>query len=148
MQWHFLGRLQSNKTVTVARLFDWVHSVDRLSIASRLSSAREGMPPLKVFLQVNVDGEDGKGGVSPTDVGALVQEFRQLPNLQLVGLMNIPPAGKDPLPSFHALAALGQEAGVSGLSMGMSGDFEKAIAAGATNIRVGTLVFGERIYKR
>ena len=149
VQWHFLGRLQSNKAAAVARLFDWVHSVDRLSIARRLSAARLGMSPLKVFVQVNVDNEPGKGGVSPAEVGALAQEISQLPNLQLVGLMNVPPAENDPLPSFQALATLGRDVGLAaaGLSMGMSGDFEKAILAGATHIRVGTVLFGERVYK-
>ena len=150
VQWHFLGRLQGNKAAAVARLFDWVHSVDRLSIACRLSAARLGMAPLKVFLQVNVDGESGKGGVSPAEVGALAQEITQQPHLQLAGLMNIPPAENDPLPSFQALAALRRDVGLAatGLSMGMSGDFEKAISAGATHIRVGTVLFGERVYKK
>ena len=101
-------------------------------------------------MQVNVDGESGKGGVSPAEVGALAQEITQQPHLQLAGLMNIPPAENDPLPSFQALAALRRDVGLAatGLSMGMSGDFEKAISAGATHIRVGTVLFGERVYKK
>jgi pyridoxal phosphate enzyme (YggS family) len=153
IEWHLIGPLQSNKTRVVAAHFDWVHSVDRLKLAERLSAQRpEHLPPLQVCLQVNVSGETTKSGIAPDDALALAQAVAALPRLHLRGLMAIPePAGdfaaqREP---HHALARLLFELNASGLaldtlSMGMSADLEAAIAEGATLVRVGSAIFGER----
>lgn len=151
--WHFIGPLQSNKTRVVAELFDWVHSVDRLKIAERLSAQRAlQAPPLQICLQVNVSGEASKSGVSPDEVLALARDVAVLPRLRLRGLMCIPePDGDQVLlrrrfallrQLLEQLRAQGHEADT--LSMGMSHDLEAAIAEGATIVRVGTAIFGER----
>ncbi len=155
IQWHFIGPLQSNKTKVVAEHFDWVHSVDRLKIAERLSAQRPaGMPALNVCLQVNVSGEESKSGVTPGDALALAHAIAALPNLKLRGLMAIPePAGsldEQRMPHrrlrelMDSLRADGLE--LDTLSMGMSADIEAEILEGATMVRVGTAIFGARDY--
>ncbi|MGY8525924.1 YggS family pyridoxal phosphate-dependent enzyme [Paracidovorax citrulli] len=153
LQWHFIGPLQSNKTRTVAEQFDWVHSVDRLRIAQRLSAQRPAaLPPLQVCLQVNISGEASKSGVAPHEVLALAREIAGLPNLTLRGLMAIPEPADDPQAQrrpFAALRALLDSLRAEGLaldtlSMGMSADLEAAVAEGATIVRIGTAIFGAR----
>jgi pyridoxal phosphate enzyme (YggS family) len=153
LTWHFIGRLQANKTRAVAASFDWVHAVDRLKIAERLSEQRPfHAPPLNVCLQVNIAGEVSKGGVEPAELPALAAAVAALPRLQLRGLMCIPPDEEDPSRqrawfasmrrTFESLNSAGAK--LDTLSMGMSGDFESAILEGATIVRVGTAVFGPR----
>ncbi|WP_114649137.1 YggS family pyridoxal phosphate-dependent enzyme [Pseudothauera hydrothermalis] len=153
LEWHFIGPLQSNKTRLVASYFDWVHSVDRLKIAERLSAQRDiHRPPLNVCIQVNVSGEASKSGVAPADVAALARAVAGLPRLRLRGLMCIPEPTQDPAvlaARFGVLRTLRASLADEGLaldtlSMGMSHDLEAAIAAGATMVRVGTAIFGER----
>ena len=153
LEWHFIGPLQSNKTRLVASAFDWVHSIDRLKIAERLSAQRDvHLAPLNVCLQVNVSGEDSKSGVAPDEVAALAHAVADLPRLRLRGLMCIPePTGDLALlrARFAVLRTLQAELIAAGLaldtlSMGMSHDIEPAIAEGATIVRVGTAIFGER----
>ncbi|WP_374438606.1 YggS family pyridoxal phosphate-dependent enzyme [Inhella sp.] len=151
--WHLIGPLQANKTRVVAEAFDWVHSVDRLRIAERLSSQRPaGRAPLQVCLQVNISGEDSKHGVSPQDCLDLARSVATLPQLRLRGLMAIPaPAeGIEAQRQAHRhLAALMQALNNQGLqldtlSMGMSADLEAAVAEGAHWLRIGTALFGAR----
>jgi uncharacterized pyridoxal phosphate-containing UPF0001 family protein len=153
--WHFIGPIQSNKTRAIAERFDWVHSVDRLKIAERLSAQRPpSLPPLDICLEVNISGEASKGGVSAEDLPALAEAASRLPHLRLRGLMAIPAPSTDPLvqrASFAAVRKLFEALRARGyvldtLSMGMSGDLEAAIAEGATMVRVGTALFGERVY--
>lgn len=154
LTWHFIGRIQANKTRPIAESFAWVHSVDRLRIAERLSEQRPYYaPPLNVCLQVNVAGEASKGGVAPTELPALAASVAALPRLKLRGLMCIPPEEEDPLRQRAWFAKLREQrdalnaAGIGPLdtlSMGMSGDFESAILEGATIVRVGTALFGAR----
>ncbi|MDK3023882.1 YggS family pyridoxal phosphate-dependent enzyme [Cupriavidus taiwanensis] len=153
LQWHFIGPLQSNKTRPVAEHFDWVHTIDRLRIAERLSAQRPaGMAPLQVCIQVNISGEASKSGVAPAEVPALAHAVAALPRLQLRGLMAIPEPEQDPAAQrrpFAALRAMLQALRADGLaldtlSMGMSGDMEAAIAEGATLVRIGTAIFGAR----
>ena len=154
--WHFIGPLQSNKTRPVAEAFDWVHSIDRLKIAERLSEQRPAhLPPLSVCLQVNVSGEATKSGVELHEAAALAKQIAVLPRLQLRGVMAIPAPADDfsaQRAPFGRLRALYDELRAGGLaldtlSMGMSHDLEAAIAEGATLVRVGTAIFGERSYK-
>lgn len=146
--WHFIGAIQSNKTRDIARYFQWVHTVDRAKIANRLNAATER--PLDVCIQVNVDAEPQKAGVSPGELPDLVARFRELPRLRLRGLMTIPRADGDRRASFRRLKSLfddlADEAGEhwDSLSMGMSDDFEIAIEEGATLVRIGTAIFGPR----
>ena len=151
--WHFVGRLQANKTRPIAENFAWVHALDRLKIAERLASQRPfHAPALNVCLQVNLAGESSKGGVAPAQLPALVAAVAALPRLRLRGLMCLPPAETDPARQrqwFTQLAHLQDElnahgAGLDTLSMGMRDDFEAAIAAGATVVRLGTVLFGPR----
>jgi len=153
LQWHLIGPLQSNKTRVVAEAFDWVHTVDRLKLAQRLSAQRPaGLPPLQVCLQVNISGEASKSGVSPVEVPALAREVSALPRLTLRGLMAIPePAGdfEAQRAPHRALRQLLQGLQAEGLdmdtlSMGMSADLEAAVAEGATIVRVGSAIFGRR----
>jgi PLP dependent protein len=153
LTWHFIGRVQANKTRVIAGHFDWVHGVERLKIAERLSEQRPfHAPPLNVCLQVNIGGEGSKGGVTVAELPALAAAVGALPRLKLRGLMCIPPDEDDPTRQrmwFAAMRRALEELNVAGagldtLSMGMSGDFEAAIAEGATIVRVGTLLFGER----
>ncbi|WP_231758818.1 YggS family pyridoxal phosphate-dependent enzyme [Microbulbifer elongatus] len=153
--WHFIGPLQSNKTRDVAEHFHWLHSLDRLKIARRLSEQRPpDLPPLNVCLQVNIDDEDSKSGVSPEKLAELAAAVAVLPNLQLRGLMAIPApraANDDQRTPFLQLAELLKdlrtqlpEQPLDTLSMGMSGDMEAAIFSGATIVRIGTDIFGSR----
>jgi len=155
IEWHFIGPLQSNKTRPVAEHFDWVHSVDRLKIAQRLSEQRpDTLPPLNICLQVNVSGEASKSGVAPAEALALAREIDALPKLRLRGLMSIPEPAADLEAQraphrilrqlFEQLRAQGIE--LDTLSMGMSGDLEAAVLEGATMVRVGTAIFGKRDY--
>ena len=153
LEWHFIGPLQSNKTRPVAEHFAWVHGIERLKIAERLSEARGAHPsPLQVCLQVNVSGEASKSGVSPQDTAPLAQAVAALPNLRLRGLMTIPEPTNDLALArrrFATLRELRDALNSSGLaldtlSMGMSHDLEAAILEGATIVRVGTAIFGER----
>ena len=153
LEWHFIGPLQSNKTRLVANRFSWVHSIDRLKIAERLSEQRDvHLPPLEVCIQVNVSGEASKSGVAPPDLPELARAVAALPRLRLRGLMAIP----EPTPDvalqrarFASLRSMRDELNAAGLaldtlSMGMSDDLEAAIAEGSTLVRVGTAIFGSR----
>jgi len=150
--WHFIGPIQSNKTKAIAEHFDWVHSVDRLKIAQRLSEQRPaGLPALNICLQVNVSGEDSKSGCAPVELPALARGVAALPNLRLRGLMAIPEPTEDRTAQEAAFASLNQlqaslGLGLDTLSMGMSHDLEAAIAQGATWVRIGTALFGARQY--
>ena len=153
LEWHFIGPLQSNKTRSVANAFAWVHSVDRLRIAQRLSEQRDvHLPPLQVCIQVNVSGEASKSGVAPDALPELARAVAALPRLQLRGLMTIPEATADVAVQRARFATLRQlkdglvDSGLplDTLSMGMSDDLEAAIAEGATIVRVGTAIFGSR----
>jgi pyridoxal phosphate enzyme (YggS family) len=153
LTWHFIGQVQANKTRAVAENFAWVHGVDRLRIAQRLSEQRPyHAPPLNVCLQVNVGGEASKGGVTPAELPELAAAVAVLPQISLRGLMCLPPPEDDRARQRHwfaETARLMQSLHVPGttldtLSMGMSGDFEAAIAEGATIVRIGTALFGAR----
>ena len=155
VEWHFIGPIQSNKTRPIAASFAWVHTVERLKIAQRLSEQRPPeLGPLNICLQVNISGEASKSGASPEELPALAREVAQLPNLRLRGLMAIPE------PTINVAAQRAAFAGVRALfdalradglaldtlSMGMSGDLAPAIAEGATIVRVGSAIFGKRDY--
>jgi pyridoxal phosphate enzyme (YggS family) len=153
LRWHFIGGIQSNKTRVIAQRFDWVHSIDRLSIARRLSEQRPfHAPPLNLCIQVELVPEPTKGGVGPGEVGPLAAAAAELPRVRLRGLMCVPPPQTDAMATravFARLRTLLEELNASGhkldtLSMGMSGDFESAIAEGATLVRIGTALFGSR----
>ena len=157
IEWHYIGPVQSNKTRSIAENFAWVHSVDRLRTAQRLSDQRPShLPALQICLQVNISGELSKSGVAPQDTAALAQAVAQLPHLALRGLMAIPAPTDDPVEQHRAFARLRelrdqlnqQGLGLDTLSMGMSHDFVAAIAEGATVVRVGTAIFGERLYQQ
>jgi PLP dependent protein len=151
--WHYIGQLQSNKTRPVAEQFDWVHTVDRLKLAERLSAQRPHYgPPLNVCLQVKLADEPGKGGVPPEELRDLAHAVAGLPRLALRGLMCIPPESDEPAVQrgrfaamrnlYHSLRASGLP--LDTLSMGMSADLEAAIFEGATHVRIGTALFGSR----
>ncbi|MFT3690586.1 YggS family pyridoxal phosphate-dependent enzyme [Paenirhodobacter sp.] len=143
---HMIGPLQTNKAKLAVDLFDAIHTVDRPSLAeklARLAQARGASPDL--FVQVNTGAEPQKAGVLPEGVDAFVAALRAM-DLPLAGLMCIPPEGEDPAPHFALLAAMAGRNGLTGLSMGMSADFETAIAHGATHVRVGSAIFGARSY--
>ncbi len=155
LQWHCIGPVQSNKTRLVARHFDWVHTIDRLKIAQRLSEQRPAeLAPLQVCIQVNVDGGPTKSGVAPADALALARDVASLPRLVVRGIMCIP----EPAPDFVAACEVFARArslfdqmnasamGLDTLSMGMSDDLEAAIASGSTLVRVGSAIFGARAY--
>ncbi|MVW74334.1 YggS family pyridoxal phosphate-dependent enzyme [Pseudomonas xionganensis] len=150
--WHFIGPIQSNKTRPIAEHFAWVHSVDRLKIAQRLSEQRPaGLPPLNICLQVNVSLEPSKSGCLPEELPALAQAVAQLPNIRLRGLMAIPEPTEDVARQHAAFAQLRQlrddlNLGLDSLSMGMSDDLEAAIGEGATWVRIGSALFGARSY--
>ncbi|HEX2790718.1 MAG TPA: YggS family pyridoxal phosphate-dependent enzyme [Steroidobacteraceae bacterium] len=153
LSWHFIGRIQANKSAAIAENFDWVHSVDRLKIAERLSAQRPHYAqPLQLCIQVNIAAERAKAGVEPAAAAALAQAVVALPRLKLRGLMCILPPGQRAQlnrDTFHALQLLLQQLNAEGLgldtlSMGMSADFRDAIGQGATLIRVGTAIFGPR----
>ena len=156
LQWHFIGPIQANKTRAIAENFSWVHSVDRLKIAERLSAQRpENLPPLQVCIQVNVSGEDSKSGVMPPQLAELAQRVSRLPRLSLRGLMTIPAPTNDLADQrilFSKLREMMQELNMQGfsldtLSMGMSHDMEAALLEGATIVRIGTAIFGVRNYE-
>ncbi|WP_020406024.1 YggS family pyridoxal phosphate-dependent enzyme [Hahella ganghwensis] len=155
IRWHFIGPLQSNKTRPVAEHFDWVHTVDRLKIATRLSDQRPpDLPPLNVCIQVNVDSEESKSGVTLKEVDALADAITKLPHLTLRGLMCIPDpdqSDSELAESFKAVTRATQalqkkHKTIDTISMGMSQDLEIAIAEGATIVRIGTAIFGKRDY--
>jgi pyridoxal phosphate enzyme (YggS family) len=153
IEWHLIGPLQSNKTREVAQAFDWVHTIDRLKIAERLSAQRPAQtPPLNVCVQVNIDGQASKSGVALGEAAALARAVAALPRLRLRGLMSIP----EPVEGFEAQrvphrrlrelfeSLRGDGLALDTLSMGMSADLEAAIAEGATIVRIGSAIFGER----
>jgi len=146
--WHLIGSLQTNKARDAARLFDWIHSVDRLELAQELSRRAHGASlPLNVLLQVNLGDEPQKGGVAPAELKRLHEMVAGLPDLKVRGLMAIPPATERPeqaRPFFRQLRELREQLGLEHCSMGMSADFEVAIEEGATMVRVGTAIFGPR----
>jgi len=151
--WHFIGPIQSNKTRQLAENFAWVHSLDRIKVAHRLSEARPiDMQPLNVCIQVNISGETTKSGIAPDEAASLAQEIAPLPGLRLRGLMVIPAAHKElarQRQTFKAARALfqtlqGRDLVLDTLSMGMSEDLEAAVAEGATIVRIGTAIFGAR----
>ena len=150
--WHFIGPIQSNKTKAIAEHFRWVHSVDRLKVAERLSSQRPPeLPPLNILLQVNISNEQSKAGCTPEDLPALAQAVAKLPHIQLRGLMAIPQPNPDTAAlhePFARLRKLRDSLGLplDSLSMGMSHDLETAISEGATWVRIGTALFGAREY--
>ncbi|MBX5481796.1 MAG: YggS family pyridoxal phosphate-dependent enzyme [Myxococcaceae bacterium] len=147
LRWHAIGPLQTNKAKYVAPVAHAFHALDRVEIARELARRRRGAPPLKVFLEVNVGGEATKNGVTPEEAPALLEKVRALPELEVVGLMTLPPPAADPdeaRPHFRRLAALARALGLRELSMGTTADFEVAIEEGATVVRVGTAIFGER----
>lgn len=153
LEWHFIGPIQSNKTRPLAAQFDWVHTVERLKIAQRLSEQRPAqLPPLNICLQVNISGEASKSGVHPDALAALAQQVAALPQLRLRGLMAIPEPQTDVArqrAAFAAVRALFEQLKADGLaldtlSMGMSADLGAAIAEGATIVRVGSAIFGSR----
>jgi len=153
IKWHFIGAIQSNKTRAIAENFDWVHSVDRLKIAKRLSEQRtDDQKPLNICLQVNISNEESKAGISIDEVPALAQQVSELKHIKLRGLMAIPLKTSDESQQHFyfrqlkdCLDALNQQGyDLDTLSMGMSNDMEVAIAEGATMIRIGTAIFGER----
>jgi pyridoxal phosphate enzyme (YggS family) len=152
LSWHFIGPIQSNKTRDIAEHFAWVHSVDRLKIAQRLSEQRPAeLPPLNICIQVNVSGEASKSGCTPADLPALANAISALPRLKLRGLMAIPEPTEDRAEQDAAFATVRQlqeslNLGLDTLSMGMSHDLESAIAQGATWVRIGTALFGARDY--
>ena len=152
LSWHFIGPIQSNKTRAIAENFAWVHSVDRLKIAQRLSEQRPAeLPSLNICIQVNVSGEASKSGCTPSDLPALANAIGALPRLKLRGLMAIPEPTEDRAAQDAAFAMVrdlqaGLNLPLDTLSMGMSHDLESAIAQGATWVRIGTALFGARDY--
>jgi pyridoxal phosphate enzyme (YggS family) len=157
LEWHFIGPIQSNKTRAIAEHFDWVHSVDREKIAQRLSDQRPPeLPPLNVCLQVNISAEASKSGVRPSDLPALATAVAQLPRIRLRGLMAIPEPQDDETrqrTAFRQMRELYERLRADGLpldtlSMGMSADMDAAIAEGATIVRIGSAIFGNRDYAK
>lgn len=157
IEWHFIGALQSNKTREAAEHFDWVHTVDRIKIAKRLDAQRPAdRPPLQVCLQVNISRDPHKSGVLPEEAADVVREILLLPHLTLRGLMTIPAKAEDPSQRHKPFKALRElcdqlrnqfpEAPWDTLSMGMTADMDDAVAEGATIVRIGTAIFGERDY--
>ena len=153
IEWHLIGPLQSNKTRVVAEQFDWVHSVDRLRVAQRLSEQRPGhLPALQICLQVNISGEASKSGLAPSELAEVAMAVAELPRLRLRGLMAVPQATSNYAEQRRSHCALrelllalrARGLHLDTLSMGMTGDLEAAIAEGATLVRVGTAIFGRR----
>jgi hypothetical protein len=153
IEWHFIGAIQSNKTKAIAEHFDWVHTLDRLKIARRLSEQRpDHLAPLKVLIQVNISQEVNKSGIMLSQLDELVAQVDLLPHLQLCGLMCIPAATEEQVQQEHAFTQMTQARDrlkpsypqLTELSMGMSGDLASAIACGATMVRIGTDIFGAR----
>lgn len=151
--WHFIGPIQSNKTRPIASRFSWVHSVDRLKIAKRLSDQRPGqLPPLNICLQVNISGENSKSGAALDDLPRLISEIKELPRLKLRGVMAIPAPQPDyelqrePYRKLNQAIARLNDPKLDTFSYGMTGDLRAAIAEGATMVRIGTALFGKRVY--
>lgn len=149
--WHFIGQVQSNKTRRIAQSFSWVHTVDRVKIAQRLSEHRPPeLGPLNICLQIKLAEEAGKGGIDPNQIDSVWRKLDQLPGIRVRGLMCIPPPSLDPKQQRHYFSQLQELFKLNGddswdtLSMGMSGDLESAVAEGATIVRVGTAIFGPR----
>ena len=153
-QWHYIGTIQSNKTRDIAEHFDWVHTVDRMKIGSRLSAQCPLGKTVKVLVQVNIDSDPNKGGCPSSQTATLVHELLEKPNLEIRGLMTILSKDSEPRASYESVAQLAASIGQGlnpeqrkhwgSLSMGMTGDMDEAIAAGATHIRIGTALFGGR----
>lgn len=144
LQLHLVGQLQSNKAADAVALFDVIHSLDRQSLLAALAKAMEAQGrKVPCFIQVNIGAEEQKGGCAIADTPALIASAREA-GIPLAGLMCVPPSEVDPSPYFALLAKLARDRGLSGLSMGMSGDYEKAVMLGATYVRVGTALFGAR----
>ena len=142
---HLIGPLQSNKAAEAVALFDAIHTVDRPKIAAAVAAEmRKQGRKLQLFVQVNTGHEDQKAGVTPEDADAFIAACRKDHELEIAGLMCIPPVDEDPKPHFDMLREMARRNGITGLSMGMSGDFAEAIACGATHIRVGSAIFGHR----
>jgi len=158
--WHFIGPIQSNKTRSVSESFSWVHSVDRLKVAQRLSAQRpDQLPPLNICLQINISGEESKSGILPEQLPDLASQILPLPNIRLRGLMAIPASSKDPEQQQRPFARMQEllqqlqhnhpdHHELDTLSMGMSGDMDAAIAEGASIVRIGTAIFGARDYSK
>lgn len=152
IQWHLIGHLQSNKAAVAAGIFDWIHTVDRVKLLEPLNKAREGRDPLNVLIQVNIDDEESKSGCAPDEIDMLADAIAAFPNLKLRGLMTIGAVHDDAekaRPTFRRMKELfdvlhEKHESVDTLSMGMSADYPVAIDEGATVIRVGTAIFGER----
>ncbi len=142
--WHAIGPVQAKNAKYVAKAATWFHALERLDVAQELSRRRTGSA-LKVLIEVNVAGEASKAGVSPDEARALADQVRGLERLELVGLTTLPPLEADPRPHFAALRELSESLGLKELSMGTTGDFEAAISEGATLVRVGTALFGNRL---
>ncbi|MBL9039723.1 MAG: YggS family pyridoxal phosphate-dependent enzyme [Archangium sp.] len=143
LRWHAIGPVQTKNAKYIAKAAHVFHALEKLEVAQALADRREGTP-LDCFVEVNVGGEASKAGLAPSAVEAFVAQVRALPQLRVVGLMTLPPPDGDPRPHFRALAALAKTLGLQELSMGTTGDFEAAIEEGATVVRVGTALFGER----
>jgi PLP dependent protein len=146
LRWHAIGPVQPKNAKYVAKAAHVFHALERLEVAQELSRRRTGAP-LDCFIEVNVGGEASKAGLSPGDVATFLEQVKTLPGLAVVGLMTMPPFSDDPetsRPAFRQLAALARRLGLPSLSMGTTGDFEVAIEEGATHVRVGTALFGER----
>ncbi|MBJ6763296.1 YggS family pyridoxal phosphate-dependent enzyme [Myxococcaceae bacterium JPH2] len=147
LRWHAIGALQTNKVKYVARVASAFHALDRLEVARELAKRRQDAPPLPCYVEVNVGGEATKSGLPPSELGAFLDAAKELSALQLVGLMALPPPSEDDArvrEGFRALRELARAHGLPGLSMGTTHDFEQAIEEGATLVRVGTAIFGER----
>jgi PLP dependent protein len=147
LRWHSIGPLQTNKVKYVAKVASAFHALDRLEVARELSKRRAGAPPLPCYVEVNLGGEQSKSGLAPEALAPFLAEARGLTGLQLMGLMTLPPPTEDVEQArgyFQQLRALAREHGLPGLSMGTTHDFELAISEGATIVRVGTAIFGER----
>jgi len=153
IEWHFIGPIQSNKTRAIAENFDWVHSVDRLKVAQRLNDQRPAhLPPVNICLQINIDAEPSKSGISLAELPELLESLQALPHISVRGLMAIPAPRADTMAQQQALAPLANALqklqrhypSLDTLSMGMSNDLEAAIAAGSTMVRIGTDIFGAR----
>lgn len=156
IEWHFIGRVQSNKTRAIAEKFDWVHSIDKLKQAQRLNEQRpDSLPPLNICLQINIDDEESKGGIEPEDAADLIRQISLLPRLRIQGLMTLPfptedfDAQREPFRRLRELRdrLATEDLPLTTLSMGMSDDMQAAIAEGATMVRVGTAIFGPRHYR-
>jgi pyridoxal phosphate enzyme (YggS family) len=148
-RWHMVGHLQSNKARDAVALFEMIHSVDSVSLATELNKwADRAGKTQAILLEVNVSGEVSKFGLKPEDVEGVLTQINALPRVEVRGLMTVPPAGKDARPFFRQLREMRDRLGLTELSMGMSHDYEAAVAEGATMVRIGTAIFGERLVRR